>query len=95
MLGRRAVRVCFCVRRQESKSFGHRVLSAPFGIPRSEAGENFFLLPNLPEKQKIDRDRNKIVLALRHAAELRRPSDRDGPVAVPDMSGRSVVGEGD
>jgi hypothetical protein len=47
--------VCVSVRRPESKSFGDRVFSALLGVPGLEAGENCFLLPNLPGNQKTDR----------------------------------------
>jgi hypothetical protein len=42
----RAVHVSFCVsvRRQESKSFGNRVFSAPFCVSGSEAGEKLLSL---------------------------------------------------
>ena len=43
----------------ESKSFGHRIFSVPFTFA-SEAGENFYLLPNLSVKQKTDRTAHEI-----------------------------------
>jgi hypothetical protein len=41
------------------------MLSAPLGVPRLEAGENFFLLPNLLGKQKTDRGAERKSFALR------------------------------
>ena len=58
-----------------------------------EAGENFFLLPNLPGKHKTDRLTEEKSVALCHAAELPRPASRGRP--VPDAARRFPAREGD
>ena len=66
----------------ESESFGHRIFSAPFTFA-FEAGENFYLLPNLSGKQKTDRTAHEIFFAFslcrgNEGRRLRRPNRRRG-----------------
>jgi hypothetical protein len=54
------VSIFVSVRRQGSKSFNNKVFSAPFAFLDQKPARNLFLLPNLSEKNKIDRQRKQI-----------------------------------